>query len=158
MKKSVYTVNHPYIFDPNHKGAPYSLNDGESWTNAGEWKEVLFKAALGYAAVKDANGRYDMTDDVPEIGASVKSSKATLVNKVLGYDFNSVKAHYMATVHSTKWVWVSIHDDELTAYEMNKEEFSLFLDVWAGFDKDRKVIRFKTESLKMLRWLDDMAD
>ena len=40
MKKSVYTVNHPYIFDPNHKGAPYSLNDGESWTNAGEWKEV----------------------------------------------------------------------------------------------------------------------
>ena len=158
MKKNVYKVNHPYIYDPSHKGAPYSLNDGESWTNAGEWKEILFKAALGYAAIKDANGRYDMTDDVPEIGASVKSGKATLVNKVLGYDYDSVKAHYMATVHSTKWVWVSIHDDELTAYTMDKDEFSKFLDMWAGFDKDRKVIRFKQESLVMLRWLDDMAD
>ena len=156
MKKFVYTVCKSYTFDPAHKGAPYTF-DGLRYVNGGEWKEVEFKAALGYAAVKDANGRYDMTDDVPEIGASVKSSKATLVNKVLGESFTEVKAVYMATVHSTKWVWVSIHDEELTAYYMDKAEFSRFLDAWAGFDKDRKVIRFKAESNKMLQWLDDMA-
>lgn len=156
MKKSVYTVSKSYTFDPAHKGAPYTF-DGLRYVNGGEWKEVEFKAALGYAAVKDANGRYDMTDDVPEIGASVKSSKATLVNKVLGESFSEVKAVYMATVHSTRWVWVSIRDEELTAYYMDKAEFSRFLDTWAGFDNDRKVIRFKAESNKMLQWLDNMA-
>ena len=104
MKKAEFALNREYIFNPEHKGAPYSLNGGESWTNGGELKEVLFKSCLGLEAKKDACGAYDKTDDVPELGASVKSSKATLVNKVLGYDFDSVKRHYFATVHSTLWV------------------------------------------------------
>ena len=36
MKKAIYNINRPYIFDPAHKGAPYSLNDGENWTNGGK--------------------------------------------------------------------------------------------------------------------------
>lgn len=155
MKKAEFALNREYIFNPEHKGAPYSLNGGESWTNGGELKEVLFKSCLGLEAKKDACGAYDKTDDVPELGASVKSSKATLVNKVLGYDFDSVKRHYFATVHSTLWVWVSIKDETLTAYYMEADEFESFLDKWAGFDKDRKVIRFKAESLKMLQWLEE---
>lgn len=155
MKKAEFALNREYIFDPAHKGAPYSLNGGESWTNGGELKEVLFKSCLGLEAKKDACGAYDKTDDVPELGASVKSSKATLVNKVLGYDFDSVKRHYFATVHSTLWVWVSIKDETLTAYYMEADEFESFLDKWAGFDKDRKVIRFKAESLKMLQWFEE---
>lgn len=157
MKKAEFALNREYIFNPEHKGAPYSLNGGESWTNGGELKEVLFKSCLGLEAKKDACGAYDKTDDVPELGASVKSSKATLVNKVLGYDFDSVKRHYFATVHSTLWVWVSIKDETLTAYYMEADEFESFLDKWAGFDKDRKVIRFKAESLKMLQWLEERA-
>ena len=158
MTRTEYTIKTAYIYDPAHKGAPYSLNGGESWTNGGELKEALLKGCLGFAAVKDACGSYDKTDDVPELNASVKSSKATLVNKVLGYDFESVKRHYFATVHSTTWVWVAIHDEELIAYYMDAAEFESFLDKWAGFDKDRKVIRFKTESGKMLRWLDERAN
>lgn len=155
MKKTTSPITLAYIYDPAHKGANYSLNGGESWTNNGEFSEVICKAALGYAPVKDACGRYDVTDDIPEIGASVKSSKATLVNMVLGFDFQSVKAHYMATVHSTCWIWVSHSAEEVTMYEMDKEEFSEFMDMWSSFDKDRKVIRFKAESQKMLRWLED---
>lgn len=158
MKKAVYNINLPYMFDPAHKGAPYSLNGGESWTNGGELKEALFKACMGFEAKKDACGAYDKTDDVPELCASVKSSKATLVNKVLGYDFESVKRHYFATCHSTLWVWVSIHDEELTAYHMDAAEFENFLNNWASFDKDRKVIRFKAESGRMLRWLEERAN
>ena len=155
MIKATYTVNRPYLFNPEHKGAPYSMNGGENYMNHGDFCEVMFKAVLGFEAVKDACGAYDTTDDVPELNASVKSSKATLVNKVLGYDYDSVKACYFATVHSTTWVWVSIIDDELNAYYMNAEEFATFMDTFAAYVPDRKVIRFKGESLKMLAWLEE---
>ena len=158
MKATLYRAKVPYIYDPAHKGAPYSLNGGENWTNFGELSEAQIKAAHGFAAIKDACGSYDKTDDIPELNASVKSSKATLVNKVLGYDFESIKRHYFATVHSTMWIWVSLHGEELTAYYMNAAEFESFIDLWAYFDKDRKVIRFKAESGKMLRWLDERAN
>jgi hypothetical protein len=155
MKKAEFVLNRGYIFDPEHKGAPYSMNNGESWMNNGELCEVMFKAVNNFAAVKDACGAYDVTDDVPELGASVKSSRCTLVNRVLGYDYDSVKRHYFATVHSTLWIWVTIKEDILTAYYMDAEEFETFMDKFAGFDKDRKVIRFKRESLKQLQWLDE---
>ena len=74
MKKAVYNINIPYTFDPAHKGAPYSLNGGESWTNGGELKEGLFKACMGFEAKKDACGAYDKTDDVPELCASFSGS------------------------------------------------------------------------------------
>ena len=155
MKKSVYPINIAYLFDPAHKGAPYSFNEGENYVNHGDFCEILAKSVLGYAPVKDANGRYDMTSDIEELRASVKSSKATLVNKVLGYDFNSTKAHYMATVHSTSWIWVSEKSDEVSLYYMNAEEFSDFMNAWGYWADDRKVIRFKAESGKMLKWLDE---
>lgn len=158
MKKTTYEIPVAYIFDPDHKGAHYSVNGGENWLNNGDFSEIILKAALGYTAVKDACGRYDMGDDVPEENASVKSSGATVVNIVLGYDYQSVKACYFATVHSTKWYWVSHTAEELTAYEMNAEEFAEFMDGWAKFDPDRKVIRFKSESQKMLRWLEDRME
>ena len=158
MKKAVYAINKPYIFNPAHTGAPYSLNGGLNWTNGGELKEVLFKACLNFKAVKDACGSYDKTDDVPELDASVKSSKATLANKKLGKDFESFKRYYFATVHSTLFIWVSIHDEDLITYYMNAAEFEEFMDKWATFAKDRQVIRFKTESLKMLQWLDERAN
>lgn len=157
MKKATYVVNVPYVFDPTHKGAPYSLNGGANWTNGGELKETLLKAALGYEARKDANTPYDMGSDIEELNASVKSNKATLVNKVLGTNYMEVKATYFATVHSTTWIWVSLVDEVLVAYYMNAEEFSEFMDNWASFDNSRKVIRFKAESMKMLQWLEARA-
>lgn len=158
MKKAEFALNREYIFNPEHKGAPYSLNGGENWMNHGDLCEAMFKSVLGLEAKKDACGSYDKTDDVPELGASVKSGNCTLVNKVLGYDFDSVKKFYFATCHSTSWVWVSIKDETLTAYYMSREEFENFMDNWASFAKDRKVIRFKKESLIMLNWLEQRVD
>jgi len=158
MKKVTYTIKQSYIFDPAHTGAPYSLNGGRNWTNGGELKEVLLKGCLNFEVVKDANGRFDRTDDIPQLNASVKSSKATLVNMKLGQDFESFKRNYFANVHSTLFIWVSIHDEELTAYFMNATEFESFMDRFATFTKERQVIRFKAESLKMLQWLDERAN
>lgn len=155
MKKAEFALNREYIFNPEHKGAPYSMNGGESWMNHGDLCEVMFKAVNNFEAVKDPCGSYDTTDDVIELNASVKSSKATLCSKKLGYDFDSFKRHYFATVHSSLFIWVSIHEETLTAYYMNAEEFETFMDNWATFTSDRKVIRFKIESLKMLQWLEE---
>ena len=155
MKKKVYTLKHEYIYNPAHTGAPYSINDGESFMNSGDFAEVMLKDCLNLPTTKDACGRYDMTDDIPTLKASVKSSRATLVNKILGNDFESVKNTYFANVHSKKWIWVSIKNEKLTAYYMNAKEFESFLDTWARFDENRKVIRFKAESLKMLNWLEE---
>ena len=155
MKKSVHPITIAYQFDPAHKGAPYSFNMGESYVNHGEFAEVVAKHALGYAPTKDANSAYDMASDIAELRASVKSSKATLVNRVLGYDFQSTKAHYMATVHSTSWIWASVGTEEVTLYYMNAEEFSDFINAWGYWAADRKVIRFKAESGKMLRWFEE---
>lgn len=155
MTKITYALNRPYAFNPEHKGAPYTMNDGESWMNHGDLCEAMLKSVLGYAAIKDACGAYDKTDDITELNASVKSGNCTLVNRVLGYDFDSVKNHYFATCHSSLWIFVSIKDETLSAYYMDKNEFESFMDNWASFDKSRKVIRFKKESLIMLNWLEE---
>ena len=71
------------------------------------------------------------------------------------YDFDSIKRCYFARVHSTNWDYVVIIDDSVVVYNMNKAEFSDFLDEWATYCKDRNVIRMKATSGKMLRWFDE---
>jgi hypothetical protein len=158
MKKNTYSINIPYLFDPTHKGAPYTFNGGESYCNAGEASEIIVKACKGFTAEKDACTPYDKGSDIPELNASVKSSSATLVNKPLGYDFDSFKAHYFATVHSTLWIWAVVMDDTLSTYEMNAEEFAEFVDTWSTWASDRKVIRFKKTSGKMIKWLEEKVE
>jgi len=154
MRKTVHEIPLSYMYDKTHKGAPYSLNEGETWMNHGDLCECMAKAALGYAPIKDGNGSYDKTDDIPELRASVKSSSATVVNKKLGYDFESVKAHYMATVHSTLWIWASLTSEELTLYYMDAKEFCELMDNFAVYLKDRRVNRFRHESQIMRDWLE----
>lgn len=153
MKKNEFAIRLPYTYNPEHKGAPYTI-DGEHWFNGGDLHEMLAKDGYGYKPVKDANSAYDVASDIPEMRASVKSSGATLVNRVLGYDFDSVLNHYFATVHSDLWIWAVKIDETLVTYEMDRNEFEKFVREWAGFLADRKVIRFKKTSGKMIKWLE----
>lgn len=155
MIKTVSPINFEYIYSPvEHKGAPYSL-DGEHWFNHGDLCEIADKSSRNLPLTKDANTPYDKGSDINDLRISCKSSHCTLVNKVLGYDYESVKAMYFATCHSTTWDYITIINDEIIIYTMDKEEFSKFMDAFAGFAKDRKTIRFKNETLKMLKWLDE---
>jgi len=153
MTKTLAPIPFRYTYDPARPGAHYTLN-GVNWMNGGDFAEAALKATLGLPAVKDANTAYDVASDIPELSASVKSSKATLVNKVLGESFAEVKARYFQNVVSTAWVWVSIQNETVISYSMNEAEFDSFMTEWASFDSKRKVIRFKAESLKMLNWLE----
>lgn len=154
MEKLTGKIGFNYIYDPDRRGAHYSLNGGESWMNGGEFAEIADKHLKGYELVKDACTPYDKGSDLGD-DTSVKSSKATLVNKKLGHDFDSFAAHYFATVYSTKWDWVIVVDDETTVYTMNETEFRDFLKEFGYWDKHRGLIRFRQTSVKMVLWFEE---
>lgn len=143
------------IHDATRRGAMYSL-DGIKWFNRGEAVEIIVKAAMGFAPIKDGNGAYDVTDDIPEIGASVKSERATLVNRVLGEDLPSVVNAYCETVHSTKFIYGVPSDDMKTVktYTMDKSTFKKFLLRFASFQKYNKCVRLPHNNATVLRWLE----
>lgn len=153
MKKTIYAINLTYRFDPTHKGAPYTI-DGEHWMNAGELKEVLNKSARGLTAEKDPNGKWNECSDIAETMTSVKSSGATLASDLKGEDMNEMLDRYFTEVHSTNWDFVTLVDETIVVYNMNANEMREMLMTWAGIN-ERKVIRFKKESLKMLNWLEE---
>lgn len=152
MKKTTYTLTLAYTYDPTHKGAPYTL-DGQHWMNNGEYMECAIKSVLGYEAVKDANVPYNMGSDIPELNASVKSSRFTLTNMPLADNFEDSIKTYFETVHSTIWMYGVKLDEEIVIYEMNAEEFESFLREFSNMN-ERKVIRAKATSTKMLKWFE----
>lgn len=155
MVKREFAINVSYVFDADRKGAKYSF-DGAKYMNAGEWKECLAKSVLGYANHKDANTPYNMGSDIPEIAASVKSSKASLTNMVLAPSFEESVNTYFANVHSTCFIWVEVVDDNVVLYEMNADEFKGFIYHWSNLN-ERGVIRFKASSAKMVAYLESLV-
>lgn len=154
MKSSVYEINFKFQFDAERAGAKYSL-DGEHWLNNGEFLEVADKMVKGFGSKKDANTPFDRGSDIEGTNTSIKSSKATLTSAQIGYDFDSIKSCYFARVHSNNWDYVAMIDNTIVIYNMNKTEFSGFLDNWSTYEKSRNVIRIKATSNKMLQWLDE---
>ena len=154
MKKEVYAVNMEYTFNPAHKGANYTFDNGVHWVNNGEFCETICKSVLGFSAKKDANTPYDKGSDIEGLNASVKSSRFTLVNMRLADTFEESVTKYFQTVHSSLWIYVMIVDDEVNLYYMNKEEFNEFLHMFSGLN-ERQVIRAKATSGKMIAWLEN---
>lgn len=153
MRTTTYKLTLGYRYDPNHKGAPYTI-DGEHWFNHGDLCEIALKHCLGFKAVKDGNGKWNKCSDIEETATSVKSSKATLASDLTGTDIDLMLDRYFAEVHSTNFSYVAIVDESLIEYNMNAEEFREFTKTWANIN-ERKVIRYKSTSGKMLRWLDE---
>lgn len=153
MKKTVYPITEMYTYDPSHKGAPFTF-DGEHWMNAGELVEILLKWAKGFKAEKDANTKWSEGSDIEQTATSVKSSGATLASDLKGENMGEMLNRYFAEVHSTNWSFGIIIEGTLTEYNMNADEFREMLMTWASIN-ERKVIRFKKVSTKMVKWLED---
>lgn len=134
---------------------PYNINGKDD--NGGTANECGVKSGLGLPPIKDGNGAFDTTDDIPEFNASVKSSAATLVNRKLGNNFDEVVNAYFEQVHS-KNIWYSVLDIEhkqVTVYEMNHTEFRQYLKLFSRFDASRKVVRLNKDAKSVnLRWLE----
>lgn len=155
MKKEVKTITLNYTYDTAHKGTNYTL-DGQHWMNGGEFAEVITKSVLGYEAKKDANTSYDVASDIEELNASVKSSRFTLVNKVLAETFEETINRYFETVHSTQWIYTVVMEDTCTLYTMTATEFKEFLYKFCFFN-ERKQVRAKATSGKMIAWFESKA-
>lgn len=153
--KKVLPITVSYLFDAERKGAKYTF-DGVHYMNAGEWKEAIAKAVLGYMARKDGNTAYNMGSDIPELNASVKSSKASLTNMVLADTFEESVKTYFANVHSNLFIWVEVVDENAVLYMMNAEEFELFIRKFSALN-ERGVIRFKATSSKLVSFLEGLA-
>lgn len=153
MTKSVIKNTLAYQFVPEHKGAPYTL-DGEHFMNAGEFKQIARVHSLFGRVDKPDTVPYDMGSDIPELHESVKSSKATLTSKYLGESFDEVLEAYIKTTASAWHSYVLLVDDEIITYIMNINEFVEFTRMFGSFASDRKVIRYKADSIKMIKWFE----
>lgn len=153
MKKAVYTNVASYQYDAARRGAKYTFN-GMRWMNHGEWLEAQLKHCMGYICEKDANTAFDAGSDIEELHMSVKSSKATLTNEILGNDTATSLDTYFTRCASTCWAWVVDMDDTITAYIMDADEFRTFTESWAGYNNEGR-IRFKATSGKMISWLEE---
>lgn len=136
------------------RGAPFTV-DGVHFMNAGDRAERAVKLALGYEARKDANTVFDAGSDIPELCASVKSSKSTLTSARIGDSFEAILRAYFARTASKLWIWAVQNEDALTIYMMNRYEFEAFTRAFASVQCG--VIRYKYTSSKMIRWLDERA-
>lgn len=154
MKKVEGRIGFGFQFDATRKGAKYTL-DGVHYMNGGEFAEVATKDVLGYAGGKDANTPYDKGSDIPEISASVKSSKATLVNMKLADTFEESIRVYFQNTHSTVFIYTVVIEDNATIYMMNATEFEQFINRFASLN-ERGYIRFKATSGKTIAFLESL--
>lgn len=155
MEKMVFELNLNYSYDKEHKGAHYLVNG--KYLNTGEFSEIAGKSVLGYEVKKDANTAYNKGSDIPELKASLKSSRFTLTNCKLANTFEESIEIYFQNVHSIVWMYIIIIDDIVNIYVMNKEEFKNFLGTFSSLN-ERGVIRGKATSAKMITWLESKVE
>jgi hypothetical protein len=154
MRKEKHTIPFTFTFDPAHKGAPYTLDGGSHWMNAGQFKQIARVAALFGRIDRPDHIPYDVASDIPELHESVKSSKATLVNMILGNNLEETLEFYLAHTVSRVHSWVCLVDEEIITYIMDIPEFKEFTKAFGWYDEDRKVVRYKAESTKMIKWFE----
>ena len=154
MKKMTFENNLTYIYNAERKGAKYSL-DGVKYMNHGEYAECLAKSVLGFEAKKDANTRFDMGEDIPELNASVKSWNCGLTDMKLADNKEEYLAKFWAMSNpSVNYIWVYDYADKVDLWFMTSDEFKKFVDDLGFWDEYAKKIRFKICNNKINAWLE----
>ena len=122
-----------------------TANFEREYKNNGQHLEQWFRYTLTGERVKADNIAHDKGTDFGNY--SIKSAKATVCN---GTDLNA----YLDTDKATEFVFITANG---TAYIMNRNEYTAFVQVFGYVDRDSKSktekIRLHGESQKMLRWL-----
>lgn len=157
MKKVNYTVRANYGYNPEHKGAPYFVED--KFFNFGNLCECAVSEWAGQGFGYDTKAvPFDKGSDIESINASVKSSGASLAC-LYGTSKEDIIDEYFNRVHSTEWIYVVEIDGEFNFYMMDANEFRAFLNEWATMAREsdgvRFKVRFKKTSGKMIAWMDE---
>lgn len=158
MKKYEYTNTMEYIFDNSRRGSKYSIDNGESFKNHGEFLESVAKFHRGLEYLVNPATSYDTGSDIEEMNASVKSSNASLAC-IYGNSKEQIIEEYFKNVHSTLWIFMIDVDEQIIEYHMNAEEFKIFLKEWANTAVESgshlTKVRIKKVSGKMVKWLEE---
>lgn len=158
MIKVQYTATIPYFFNPNHKGAHYSFDNGKTYKNNGEFLESAAKHQRNLEYLINPATAYDQGSDIESLNASVKTPTASLAC-IYGNDKNDILEKYFKNVYSTLWIFMFMTNETVYEYHMNKAEFQEFLQIFGKLDRDAKTnknkIRIKNLTKNMLEWLED---
>lgn len=142
-----------YTYDPSHNRARYTLNNGESWMNHGEFCERMAKAILGYQPHKDSVA-FDRGYDIPELKASVKSYKCGLSDcKDMPKTRDAFLAEFWKRDVAELHIYVCDHGEYFTLYMMNTAEFKGFIEHFAKWEEDTHKFRMYTCDSKVETWL-----
>lgn len=133
------------------KGAPHTVDGGNHYMNNGQLEEAIRRHYKTGRIERPDHIRYNAGSDLNN--ESIKSGKATLVNLYLGDTLESVLDSYWKTTHSEIHTWVNTCNGIQTAYIMNRKEFTDFTMEFGSYDVSRKVVRYRTHSSKMEKWL-----
>lgn len=151
MARIYYTLKNPAQYVAEHNGAHYTF-DGKHFFNGGEYVEIACKEYAGVPAVKDSSTPYNVAADIPEVGASVKSSAATVVNMKLAETLEKSLNVYFENDASSEYWYGTIEKNILTIYKMTEKTFRRFLEKFSGLN-ERGYIRIKKENKQMISWL-----
>lgn len=151
MSKAYHTIKNPACYDEKHNGAHYTF-DHVHYFNNGDYVEMACKEFAGVPAKKDASTPYNIAPDIPECGASVKSSAATVVNMKLAETLEKSLDIYFANDASYEYWYGTIEKNLLTIYKMTENTFRKFLEKFSGLN-ERGYIRIKKENKQMIQWL-----
>ena len=158
MRKHEYTNTMPYIYESERKGSKYSMDNGETFKNHGEFLESVAKFHRGLEYLVNPATSYDTGSDIEEMSASVKSSNASLAC-LYGNSKEQILEEYFKNVHSTLWIFMVDIDEQIIEYHMNAEEFREFLEEWATTAVESgshlTKVRIKKTSGKMVKWLEE---
>ena len=142
-----------YIYNPEHKRACYTLNNGQNWMNHGEFCERMAKAILGYEPNKDSVA-FDKGYDIPELKASVKSYKCGLSDcKDMPKTKEAFLAEFWKRDIAELHIYVCDHGEYFTLYMMNTPEFKGFIEHFAKWEEDTCKFRMYTCDTKVEAWL-----
>lgn len=151
MARVYYTLKNPAKYVPEHKGAHYTF-DGRHFFNSGDYVEMACKESVGLPAEKDASTPYNVAADIPQVGASVKSSAATVVNMKLAETLEKSLDVYFQNDASSEYWYGTIEQNILTIYKMTEKTFRRFLEKFCGLN-ERGYLRLKKENKQMIQWL-----
>lgn len=155
MKKAIYSIGVPYLYDKAHKSAPYYIPALDKWSNLGEFAELqLVHALTGEIRGRD-NVAYNEGSDVPEFNLSVKCGRASLANNLDGETKEERLDTFFRNVASTAFAYCVLVDDELVTYTMDKSEFHEFCGEWA-YATGKKLRLYK--NTRMHAWCEDRVE
>lgn len=159
MKTTTYENPITYTYDTEHRGAHYFFNG--KYANAGEFLESVAKAHRGLDYTVNPTTSFDKGSDIEEEKASVKSSGASLAC-LYGDTKEEIIKEFFERVASEKFIYMTMNEEHITEYEMNKDEFRIFLTEWSILakesGKDVNKVRIKNTSNKMVQWLENLAN